>query len=111
MQLPAGSGPEATAVHCPIVPVIAHDRQAPVQLVAQQTPCAQTDDWHSMLFEQKAPIGLRPHEPAVQTFPDEQELLSLQLEKQRAPLQTNGAQANASGAWQFPLASQVELGV
>jgi hypothetical protein len=88
MQLPAGSGPEATAVHCPIVPVIAHDRQAPAQAVAQQTPCAQKVDWHSSLFEQKAPIGLRPQELAVQTFPDEQALLSPQLEKQRAPLQT-----------------------
>jgi hypothetical protein len=96
-QLPAGSGPEATGVHCPIVPVIAHDRQAPVQAVAQQTPCAQNVDWHSTLLEQKAPIGLRPQEPAVQTFPVEQEVLSLQLEKQRAPLQTKGAQAKASG--------------
>jgi hypothetical protein len=88
VQLPAGSGPEATEVHCPIVPVIAHDRQAPAQAVAQQTPCAQNVDWHSMPFEQKAPIGLRPQELVVQTFPVEQELLSLQLEKQRAPLQT-----------------------
>jgi len=80
MQLPAGSGPEATAVHCPIVPVIAHDRQAPAQAVVQQTPSAQNADWHSTLFEQKAPISLRPQEPAVQTFPDEHELLSLQLE-------------------------------
>ena len=111
VQLPAGSGPEATAVHCPIVPVIAHERQAPAQVVAQQTPCAQNVDWHSMSFEQNAPIGLRPQEPAVQTFPDEQALLSLQLEKQRAPLQTNGAQAKASGTWHFPVASQVEAGV
>ena len=63
------------------------------------------------MFEQKAPIGLRPQELAVQTFPDEHELLSLQLEKQRAPLQTNGAQAKASGTWQLPVASQVERGV
>ena len=88
VQLPAGSGPEATAVHCPMVPVIAHDRQAPAQAVAQQTPCAQNADWHSTLFEQNAPIGLRPQELLVQTLPAEQELLSLQLEKQRAPLQT-----------------------
>jgi hypothetical protein len=88
MQLPAGSGPEATAVHCPIVPLIAHDRQAPAQAVAQQTPCAQNEDWHSTLFEQKAPIGLRPHELEVQTFPAEQEPLSVQAEKQRAPSQT-----------------------
>jgi hypothetical protein len=44
VQLPAGSGPEATAVHCPIVPVIAQERQAPVQAVAQQTPWAQNVD-------------------------------------------------------------------
>jgi hypothetical protein len=88
MQLPDGSGPEATAVHCPIVPVIAHDRQAPPQVVAQQTPCAQNVDWHSTLFEQNAPIGFRPQELFVQTFPVEQEVLSPQLAKQRAPLQT-----------------------
>jgi hypothetical protein len=94
-----------------MVPEMAHDRQAPVQAVAQQTPWAQNVDWHSMLFEQKAPIGLRPQEPVVQTFPVEQALLSLQLEKQRAPLQTNGAQAKASGTWHLPVASQVEVGV
>jgi hypothetical protein len=87
VQLPAGSGPAATAVHWPMVPVIAHERQAPAQAVAQQTPCAQNVDWHSTLFEQNAPIGLRPQELFVQTFPVEHELLSLQLEKQRAPLQ------------------------
>lgn len=88
VQLPAGSGPEATAVHCPIVPVIAQDWQAPVQAVAQQTPCAQTDDWHSVLTEQNAPIGLRPHELPVQTLPVEQALLSVQAPKQREPSQT-----------------------
>lgn len=98
-------------MHWPMVPEMAHDRQAPVQAVAQQTPWAQNVDWHSTLFEQKAPIGLRPQEPVVQTFPVEQALLSLQLEKQRAPLQTNGAQAKASGTWHLPVASQVEVGV
>ena len=43
-QLPAGSGPAATAVHCPIVPVMAQERQAPAQAVAQQTPWAQNVD-------------------------------------------------------------------
>ena len=47
----------------------------------------------------------------MHTFPDEQELLSLQLEKQRAPLQMNGAQPKASGTWHLPVASQVERGV
>ena len=41
MQSPAGSGsPVGTAVHSPIVPVMAHEKQAPVQAVAQQTPSA-----------------------------------------------------------------------
>ena len=39
-----GRAPAATAVHCPIVPVIAQDRQAPAQAVAQQTPWAQNVD-------------------------------------------------------------------
>jgi hypothetical protein len=87
-QLPAGSGPEATAAHWPMVPGMAHDWQAPVQAVAQQTPCAQTVDWHSAPVEQKAPSGLRPHELLVQTFPLEQALLSEQALKQRVPSQT-----------------------
>jgi hypothetical protein len=88
VQVPAGSGPAPTAVHCPIVPVIAHDWQAPAQAVAQQTPCAQEDDWHSALVEQNAPIGLRPHELLVQTLPDAHALLSAQPVKQRVPSQT-----------------------
>ncbi len=60
----------------------------PLQAVAQQTPCAQTADWHSALVEQKAPIGFRPHELLVQTFPVEQSVLSLHPEKQRVPSQT-----------------------
>jgi hypothetical protein len=41
VQRPAGSGsPVETAVHRPIVPVIAHEKQELPQEVAQQTPCA-----------------------------------------------------------------------
>jgi hypothetical protein len=83
MQVPAGSGPEATAVQRPIEPEIAHDWQLPVQVVVQQTPCAQCVDWHSASAEQKAPIGLRPHELLVQTLPVEQLALPVQDWKQR----------------------------
>jgi hypothetical protein len=39
VQSPAGSGsPVGTTVQSPIVPVIAHEKQEPVQAVAQQTP-------------------------------------------------------------------------
>jgi hypothetical protein len=56
-------------------------------------------------------LGLRPHELLVQTLPDAQLPSTVQAVKQRAPLQTNGAQAIASGAAQFPFASQVAVGV
>lgn len=111
MQLPAGSGPEATAAHWPMLPLMAHDWQAPVQALAQQTPCAQKVDWHSTLLEQKAPIGLRPQELPVQTLPGEQAVLSAQTVKQRVPLQTYGLQARASGAVQLPVALHTEAGV
>jgi hypothetical protein len=39
------------------------------------------------LIEHDAPLGLRPHEALVQTFPVEQLASALQLEKQRVPLQ------------------------
>jgi hypothetical protein len=81
MQVLAGSGPEATAVQAPIEPAIAHDWQVPVQVVVQQTPCAQCPDWHSGSAEQKAPIGLRPHELLVQTLPVEQLALPVQAWK------------------------------
>jgi len=70
LQPPAGSGvPVGTAVQRPSDPASAHERHDPVQAVAQQIPCAQVAERHSVLVEQEAPVGLRPHELAVQTFP------------------------------------------
>jgi len=54
-----------------------------VQAVVQQTPCSQFPDWHSGSAEQKAPMGLRPHELLVQTSPDAQLELPVQDWKQR----------------------------
>jgi hypothetical protein len=82
-QVPAGSGPVATAVQRPIEPAIAQDRQVPVQVVVQQTPCSQFPDWHSGSAEQKAPIGLRPQELLVQTLPAAQLALPVQAWKHR----------------------------
>jgi len=111
-QLSAGSGiPVGTGAQVPIMPVSAQDWQALAQAETQQTPCAQLLDLHSVLVEQKAPLGLSPHELLVQTFPGEQSMSAVQPEKHRAPLQTNGAQVRASGAMQFPLASQAEAAV
>jgi hypothetical protein len=53
----------------PALPVIAHDLQVPVQVVAQQTPCAQWSDLQSVSTPQLAPGGLGPQLPAVQKLP------------------------------------------
>jgi hypothetical protein len=103
--------PVGTLVHRPSDPESAHDRQDPEQAVAQQIPCAQLPDWHSVWVEQEAPLGLRPHELAVQTFPVEQSALVAQAPKHFDPLHAKGAQAMASGAVQLPLASQLATGV
>jgi hypothetical protein len=69
-QRPAGSGrPAATAVQSPIEPVSAHEKQEPLHAVVQQAPWAQWPDWHSLPFEQKAPIGLSPQEPCTHEVP------------------------------------------
>ncbi len=73
VQRPAGSGsPVGTAVQSPIVPVMEHEKQDPLQAVAQQTPCAHWPDLHSVPVEQNEPLGFRPHEPWTQTLPAEQ---------------------------------------
>jgi hypothetical protein len=111
-QVSVGSGiPAGTAAQVPIMPVRAQDWQAPAQAETQQTPWAQLLDLHSDLVEQKAPLGLRPHELLVQTFPGEQSASAVQPVKQRAPLQMKGEQVRASGAMQFPFASQAEAPV
>ncbi len=111
-QVSAGSGiPVGTGAQVPIMPVSAQDWQALAQAETQQTPCAQLLDWHSALVEQKAPLGLSPHELLVQTFPGTQSISAVQPVKHLAPLHTNGAQGRASGAMQFPLASQAETPV
>ena len=69
-HVPAGSGPPAeTLVQIPIVFESAHDLQAPVQAVAQQTPWAQLPEAHSLLSEQKAPLVFLPQEFPLQTLP------------------------------------------
>jgi hypothetical protein len=107
-----GSGiPAGTGAQVPIIPVSAQDWQAPAQAETQQTPWAQLLDLHSVLVEQNAPLGLRPHELLVQTFPGEQSASVEQPVKHLAPLQMKGVQVRASGAIQLPLASQAEAPV
>jgi hypothetical protein len=89
-QRPAGSGaPVGTLVQEPSVPVSAHDWQAPVQALSQQTPCAQKVEPHSLPAEQDAPLFLRPQELPLQTFGGRQLLAVLeQALKHELPLHT-----------------------
>jgi hypothetical protein len=108
----AGSGLFAgTLVQAPIVPDSAHDRQALAQAVAQQTPCAQLPDWHSLRSEQKAPFGFLPQELPTHTLPCEQLPSIVQLPKHLLPLQAKGTHDSESGAAQLPVVLQTDSGV
>ena len=73
IQVCDGSGaPVGTAVQMPIDPASAHERHAPMQSVAQHTPCAQLPDRHWGPFEHDAPLGFLPHEFVMQTLPGAQ---------------------------------------
>ena len=87
-QPPAGSGmPVGTSVQAPSEPESAHERHDPVQAVAQQIPWAHVPETQSVLVEQEPPLGLRPHELAVQTFPVEHSALVAHDPKHLDPLQ------------------------
>ena len=58
-----------------------------MQDVAQQIPCAQVAERQSALVAHEAPLGLRPHELAVQTFPLEHSALVAQEAKHLDPVQ------------------------
>src|ERR1700759_2807532 len=91
----------------PALPVIAHDLQVPVQVVEQQTPCAQIADLQSVLAPQLAPGGLSPQLPLTQKFP-----LTGSASAERVVLQgpvvppMNGAQDGPAAAEQWPAPSQ-----
>jgi hypothetical protein len=75
----SGSAPLGTLVHAPGVPTSAHDRQVPVQAVAQQIPCSQKAELHSPAPPQAAPSGLRPQLPVLHTLGDAQSVLVVQV--------------------------------
>ena len=101
-QLPAGSGPEATAVHCPIVPVMRTTGRHRRRRWRSRRPGRRTSTEFDVV-RATGTDGLRPQEPAVQTFPDEHELLSLQLEKQRAAVADEGGAGEGVGDVAFPV--------
>ncbi len=96
----------------PALPAIAHDMQLPVQVVAQQTPCAQWVDLQSPSAPQLAPGGLRPQLPFTQKLPVVQSASAEQVvlhwpEAEEADVaQVNGAHDWLIGAPQFPAPSQ-----
>jgi hypothetical protein len=80
LHVPVGSiPPAAIGEHVPAVPVSAQDRQLAVQVVAQQTPCAQTPLVHSLAAAHAAPLPLSPHDPPVHTAGATQSASAVQL--------------------------------
>src|SRR5262245_10530997 len=65
---PSGSCPVGTLLHVPSMPASAHDRQVPVQLLAQQTFCEQAPLAQSVLRVQAWPFGFLVHTPTLHTL-------------------------------------------
>jgi hypothetical protein len=109
---PAESVPAATLLHVPSEPAIAHDLQPPAQVVAQQIPCAQTFELHSLPSTQAWPIGFLPQVPPLQTLGEAQSVLSVHMVLHAPVPQTKGLHDVIDVAgWQVPAPSQVRAGV
>ena len=88
---PSGSEPSGTLVQVPTLLGTAHERQVPVQVVPQQTPCSQKPELHSGPPPHAAPIGFLPQLPLMQLFGARQSASLVQMVKQRPSLpQLNG---------------------
>jgi hypothetical protein len=87
-QIPFGSRlPVGTFVQVPGVPGSAHDLQEALQVVEQQTPCAQTPEPQSTSAVHGAAIGFLPQELRVQTLGATQFAAAEQVSKHFVPLQ------------------------
>jgi hypothetical protein len=112
MQLFVGSAPPlGTGVQVPDVVDRAQDKHVPVQVVRQQTPCAQKPLPHSVPSAQVAPGDLRPHDPPVHTAGGSQSASAAQLALHAEAPQRNGKHELAAGVTQAPAPSHVEPGV
>jgi len=88
---PSGSEPSGTLVQVPTLLGTAHERQVPVQVVPQQTPCSQKPELHSGPPPHAAPIGFLPQLPLMQLLGARQSASLVQMVKQRPSLpQLNG---------------------
>jgi hypothetical protein len=114
VQMLFGSlAPGATGEQVPIVAVSVHDTHGPLHMALQQTPWVEHTNpaAHSGLVAHWAPLGLRPHEPLMQTAPRAQSALAVQLLLQAATPHANGKQEVLPGVMHIPLPSHVDRAV
>jgi hypothetical protein len=74
-----GAWPEGTLVQVPRLPASAQDWQVPVHALAQQKPCAQKPELHSVAVPHVAPSGFFEHVPPLQTFGETQSVSAVQV--------------------------------
>jgi hypothetical protein len=103
---PSGSCPAGTGEQVPALPVTAHERQSPVQVLLQQTFCWQRPDVHSAAAAQAAPLGFLPQLPALQVLGAAQSASAVQEVRQAAAPQAKGAQDEVTAARHIPLPLQ-----
>src|SRR5262245_23624279 len=86
-----------------MLPASAHDRQVPVQLELQQTPCWQSPDAHSPPLVQAVPGVFFAQPPLMQMFGATQSVSAVHVVRQ-LPLvpQVNGSQPAVEPGWQTP---------
>ena len=108
----SGSAPTAANVQVPAVPASAHDRQVPVQLELQQTPCWHRPEAHSVAPVHVVPSGFFVHWPALQMLGAMQSALVAQVVRQ-VPLgpQLYAPHEIGVATWQVPVPLQVRSGV
>jgi hypothetical protein len=94
---------------------IAHDEQLAVQVVAQQTPCAQWPELHMASAVHVPPVESRPQlfDIVLQVFGDAQSVVAPQVVLQafRVVSHAYGVQSDELTVLQTPVPSQVRVGV
>jgi len=78
----SGSAPTLTNAQVPALPASAHERQVPVQLELQQTPCWHRPEAHSTAPVHAVPSGFFVHWPALQMLGAMQSALVEQVVRQ-----------------------------
>lgn len=107
-----GSAPTGANVHVPALPASAHDRQVPVQLELQHTPCWHRPDAHSVPPAQMVPSGFFVHWPALQMLGAMQSASVAQVVRQvPVVLHANAPQEIAAVVWHVPVPLHVRSGV